>query len=129
MAEGDLDEPKGNIPSPCAQMEGEDAGLTFKSTSRNWPVTRGRLDLVCWMLPSKSRDPSAEGRGRESAIPCWTWLQIPPLPCLELLFTQKSLAFSGALGRELLGTPAPGTGQIWGQGGAEEGRVSLSWSG
>lgn len=59
--------------------------------------------MVFWMLSSKSRGTSAGGR----VIPRWTRLQIP-FPYLKFLFIQKSLAFKWALGRELLGTSAPG---------------------
>lgn len=97
-----------------AQMEGEVAGLTFKSTSRT-----GELPgegWTWWVLLSKSRAPVL-GERKGSAIPCWTRLQIP-LPYLKFLFIQESLAFKWALGRELLQTPAPGrSGPGWSRGG------------
>lgn len=54
----------GDVPNPLRyhRAEGEGAGLTFRSTSRNWPVTSGRLDTVYWILPSKPSGTSAGGR-------------------------------------------------------------------
>lgn len=56
-------------PQPFMQTKGEAAGLTFKSTSRNWPVTRGRLDTVYWTLPSNPSGTSAGERKQLSGSP------------------------------------------------------------
>lgn len=48
-------------PNPMRYHRAEGAGLTFRSTSRNWPVTSGRLDRVYWILPSNPSGTSAGG--------------------------------------------------------------------